>query len=259
MGFRVTRVDERISLIEETGVAPFMRCNIWHVRGRDRDLVIDTGSGVSPLRSAIVTEADKPVIALCTHSHFDHVAGLHEFDCRLGHRAEAEAFATGGREAVMYQGDWLQVEFVNPRAHPDFEAERYAITPAPLTGFVDEGDVVDLGDVAYQVLHLPGHSPGSVGLWQAQTGTLFSGDAVYDDAPLDSHPHSDKQVYRQTLERLLRLECEQVHGGHFGSFGRGRLHEIIRAYLDDGVAMPPVLEWYEAFLAQGGDPFAEDG
>ena len=50
------------------------------------------------------------------------------------------------------------------------------------TKLIDEGDVLDLGNCAFEVLHLPGHSPGSIGLWEKNTGTLFSGDAIYDVA-----------------------------------------------------------------------------
>ena len=45
---------------------------------------------------------------------------------------------------------------------------------------------------------MPGHSPGSIGLWEASTGTLFSGDAVYDAQLLDDLPGSDKEVYMKT-------------------------------------------------------------
>ena len=82
------------------------------------------------------------------------------------------------------------------------------------------------------MLHLPGHSPGSIGLWEAATGTLFSGDAVYDDALLDELPESDIGDYCRTMERLLTLPVNVVHAGHDPSFGRDRLREIARAYLD---------------------------
>ncbi|HIF92158.1 MAG TPA: MBL fold metallo-hydrolase [Myxococcales bacterium] len=96
-----------------------------------------------------------------------------------------------------------------------------------------EGDVVDLGDRFFEVLHLPGHSPGSIGLWEASTGTLFSGDAVYDAQLLDELPGRNKVVYRRTKERLLDLPVEVVHGGHEKSFGRDRLREIVTAYLGE--------------------------
>ena len=93
-----------VSCIQETGVANFMRCNIWHVQGRDCDLVIDTGMGLNPLKQYIAQSTDKPLKAIATHSHFDHSGSLHEFDCRLGHKLEAEAFAVGGRDAVLFKG-----------------------------------------------------------------------------------------------------------------------------------------------------------
>src|SRR5690606_27976412 len=64
--------------------------------------------------------------------------------------------------------------------HAGFELERFTLQSAPLTATVDDGDVIDLGDRAFEVLHLPGHSPGSIGLYERATRTLFSGDAVYD-------------------------------------------------------------------------------
>jgi glyoxylase-like metal-dependent hydrolase (beta-lactamase superfamily II) len=81
------------------------------------------------------------------------------------------------------------------------------------------------------VLHLPGHSPGSIGLWEAASGTLFSGDAIYDGPLLDELPESSIVDYCATMERLLTLPVTVVHAGHDPSFGRQRLHELARMYL----------------------------
>jgi len=51
-GFSITPIEEGVSLIEENHVASWLRCNIWHIKGKDRDLLIDSGMG---LRSAITT------------------------------------------------------------------------------------------------------------------------------------------------------------------------------------------------------------
>jgi len=50
MPFKTRHLSDRVSLIYKTAVANFLRCNIWQVRGRDYDLVIDTGMGLSPLK-----------------------------------------------------------------------------------------------------------------------------------------------------------------------------------------------------------------
>lgn len=256
MPFTTLRLSDRVSLIQETGVASLLRCNIWHVRGRDCDLVIDTGMGLGPLKDWVRQVSDRPLKAICTHCHFDHMGSLHEFDCRLGHRAEAHVFAGPDPQAVVYSGDWMKIEVVSPAQHPAFRAEDYRITPAPLTGYLDEGDVIDLGDAAYQVLHVPGHSPGSIALWDRKARTVFTGDAVYDGDLLDALYHSDPATYRLTLERLRGLDADIFHGGHYASFGRARLQEIVDGYLAGGRVMGGVLDWYRAEKAARPDLFA---
>ena len=240
---RIQRHAEGITRITETGVVPWLRCNIWHVRGRDRDLVIDTGMGLDPLKATIMAETDRPLHAVITHAHFDHSAGLHEFDHRLGHPSEAAVMAGPDWDNTVYGGGWEVAELVNPARYPHFDPATYKVTPAPLTGHLDEGDVVDLGDRAFQVLHLPGHSPGSIGLWEPATRTLFSGDAVYDGQLLDSLPHSDPEVLMATLERIQDLAPDVIHGGHFRSFGQARLDEIIKAYLAGGQRIEDLHAW----------------
>ena len=96
---------------------------------------------------------------------------------------------------------------------------------------MSEGNIVDLGNRAFEVLHLPGHSPGSIGLWEAATGTLFSGDAIYDGPLLDEIDGSHIPTYIRTMKRLRELPVQIVHAGHDPSFGRQRLVELVDAYL----------------------------
>jgi len=118
-------------------------------------------------------------------------------------------------------------------ALPDesFTVESFSITPAPLTGYLDEGDLVDLGDRVFRVLHLPGHSPDSIALFEEKTKTLFSGDIIYNGDLYDTLYHSDPEIYRESLVRLRELRVGTIHGGHDASFGRDRMIEIIDDYL----------------------------
>ena len=243
--FRIERLDDDITLIIERGVRPWLRCNIWHVRGRDRDLVIDTGMGLSPLKTQILRLSDRPLTAIVTHTHFDHSAGLHEFDDRLGHPAEAAFMAADDSRNMVSSGRWTAAELIDPAVYPDFDPATYVIRAAPLTGHLDEGDVLDLGDRVFRVLHLPGHSPGSIGLWEEATGVLFSGDAIYDGPMLDILPESEPEVLRATHERLRRLAPRTVHGGHSPSFGADRLMEITAEYLAGGCR----IEDFDAWMA----------
>ena len=122
-------------------------------------------------------------------------------------------------------------EFLTALPYEGFDPDAHVLEPAAPTWVVEEGDIIDLGDRVFEVLHFPGHSPGSIGLWEAVTGTLFSGDAIYDGPLLDNIPGSDIDDYIRTMERLRALPITVVHGGHEPSFGRGRLIEICDRYL----------------------------
>ena len=75
---------------------------------------------------------------------------------------------------------------------------------------------------------------GSIGLWEEATGTLFSGDAVYDGPLLDDLPGSDVAAYLGTMRRLRELPARVVHAGHDASFGRARLVHLADDYIERG-------------------------
>ena len=242
-------VGDGVTHITEPHVDPFLRCNCWYVRGSDADLLVDTGLGiVSLLTYASDLFAGRRVIAVATHSHFDHVGSLHEFDERVIHESEAAII-----EDATRIGGWLRFDR-DPDAGPmqvekagyvlpsdgelltavpaaGFDRDAFSVVPCTATRTVVDGDVLDLGNRTFEVLHLPGHSPGSIGLWDEETGVLFSGDAVYDGPLLDENTNSDVEAYCDTMRRLSALPVEVVHGGHEPSFGRTRLIELCDDYL----------------------------
>jgi len=244
--FKRKKIDAALTLLWEPFVHPLIRCNIWHLRGRDADLLIDTGLGIASLKSEIADLVDKPLVTVATHIHYDHVGGLHEFSQRLMHPLEAprmtryREFAHLDRAALPADfislmdaaGQPIDAEFlISALPDVDFDPLHYRVHSVPVTRTIAEADVVDIGNRHFEVMHLPGHSPGSIGLWEAATGVLFSGDAIYDGALLDDLPDSDRRDYVCTMKRLLQLPVTVVHGGHEPSFGRDRLHEIALAYL----------------------------
>jgi glyoxylase-like metal-dependent hydrolase (beta-lactamase superfamily II) len=240
----VTRhVSDGVTLITEPHVHPLLRCNVWHVQGRDRDLVIDTALGLAPLAHLVEHEVGHSLLAVATHSHSDHVGGMSEFADRAIHRIEAPDLTAPMDTTLVAEvygetvlGPYRDAGYDIPEVFVDAVpvpgmAMVGQIPAAPVTRLLDDGDIVDTGDRAFEVLHLPGHSPGSIGLWEAATGILFSGDAVYDGPLLDELEGSDIDDYVKTMERLRDLPVTVVHGGHEASFGRDRLVEICADYL----------------------------
>jgi glyoxylase-like metal-dependent hydrolase (beta-lactamase superfamily II) len=200
------------------------------LRGRDRDLLIDSGLGVVSLVDAVSLITEKRTLAVATHTHFDHIGSHHEFRYRAVHAEEADTMSRPTRANTLAEGyvtDGLVTALPNERYSPS----TYEVVPAPPTQVLVDGDVIYLGDRVVEVLHLPGHTSGSIGLWEKKTGILFSGDAVYDGPLFDELYNSDKDSYRESMLRLKALPVRVVHGGHYPSFGRDRFCELIDDYL----------------------------
>ena len=239
--FEHETVDDGVVRIVEPHVDPFLRANLYLVRGRDRDLLVDAGLGLKPLRVELADLFQRPVTAVATHRHFDHVGGLHEFEEVVVHRDDAVAVSTAEGFASLRIEDYPPEElsgYETPASLLDavprggFDPASYRVEPVTPTRIVEDGDELDLGDRRFVVLHLPGHTPGEIGLWDEATGTLFSGDCVYESgALLDELPESNVADYVASMRRLRDLPVRIVHGGHDDAFGRGRLLELVDAYL----------------------------
>lgn len=232
-----------LTLLVEPYVNEYFRCNIWHLRCRDGDLLVDSGMGIASLRASAADLFERDVSAVATHAHMDHVGSFAEFETRMIHVAEAEVMASGSwglpldigaySEATQrwFAEQGLTGSILEAIPHADFAMDAHEPVSAAATRVLHEGDVIDLGDRAFEVLHLPGHSPGSIGLYEAASRTLFSGDAVYDGTLLDDLPDSNLDDYRETMLRLRELDVEVVHGGHCDSMDQRRFREVIDGWL----------------------------
>ncbi len=113
------------------------------------------------------------------------------------------------------------------RACPDYTP----LEPSLVDYTVDEGDTVEIGDLAFIAHHLPGHTPDSVA-WQVDDN-LFVGDVLECDGSLgwmDVHWGSCVSDYRSSLERMLRMKAKSMHPGHggCGPFTRAMVEEALR-------------------------------
>jgi glyoxylase-like metal-dependent hydrolase (beta-lactamase superfamily II) len=227
--YETLRLGDGVTLIHEPWIKPFFRCNIWHVRGRDRDLLFDSGLGHVSLSAHVALVTERPLIAVASHTHFDHIGCHHEFANCAVHRAEAAILADPRNELTL--ADQYATDAMFDRLPDGWDASRYAIKAAA-GRMLEHGDVIDLGDRHLEVMHTPGHSPGGIALWETATGILLSGDIVYDGPLIDDAYHSNIPEYVATLERLAQLPATIIHGGHFPSFGRVRLQQLIGEYCE---------------------------
>lgn len=246
--YQATRVDDDTTLVIEPHVHVLERANMWLVEGHSRDMILDTGMGVVPLRPFLDTlrrDPTKPIVCVSSHTHIDHIGAVHEFDTRLVHPLEAAEMAVPSGLKTLFRDDIPQTMLqmfldagypeldellIEALPHAGYDPASYRLRGAPATGLLEEGDILDLGSHRYEVLHLPGHSPGGIGLFEAETGVLFAADTIYDGPLLFDGPGMSVPAYRESFRKLRALPVTTIHGGHDPSFDRNRMLEIIDTY-----------------------------
>ena len=229
--WRIRTLSDGVTWIDEPHIHEFYRCNVWHIRGRDGDMLVDSGMGVMSLRNWVPLVTERPLQAVASHTHFDHIGCHHEFACRLCHAAEAGLLAAPTRANTLADPYVTDGIFTTLPPQP-YLSTAYEVTAAPATRLLHDGDLVDLGDRHFEVIHTPGHSPGGIALWEKATGILFSGDVVYDGPLIEDTYHSNAADYHRSMVRLYDLPVRVVHGGHFPSYDRARHRQIIGDWLN---------------------------
>jgi glyoxylase-like metal-dependent hydrolase (beta-lactamase superfamily II) len=214
--------------LAEAIVSPAERSFFHLVEGSRYDALIDGGWGFFHALDAFRAEPAKPLLGIATHSHFDHIGGLHLGDRRFGHRSEMKIFAVPEPMATQ------ALPYLDGRSvladGGTISADSIRQVPCPLDGFLVDGDLVDLGGRKLTVLHTPGHSPGSLSLLDDRGGLLFSADTVHDGWIWDDIPGADRAALALSHERLARSDFALACPGHGAILDRAAFAARIERY-----------------------------
>ena len=172
-------------------------CWLLALEGSEEAVVIDPGFEPDRVRRLLDAAGKRPVAAVGTHGHSDHVGA-------------AAAFCGAQIPFFIHKDDELAV--VDPIAWGAGYADTVA-TPADVRTF-SEGDVLELGGMSFTVLHTPGHTPGSSCF--RVNGLVFSGDLVFRGAiGRFDFPNSSAVDMMASLRRFLTLPDDlDVRPGH---------------------------------------------
>ena len=161
-------------------VTPFQQnCSIIWCTRTNEAAIVDPGGDVARIEAALKEIGAKPVAIWLTHGHLDHAGGATELAERLSlpiigpHEADKPLL-----DALPEQGLRFDIRGMK------------AVTPIR---WLKEGDSVEIGDIAFSVQHVPGHTPGHVTFFQKDLRFLLAGDTVFagsvgrTDFPYGSH------------------------------------------------------------------------
>jgi len=207
--FTTERLDPDTFVISEYRHWEETHCYL--LNGRERSLLIDTGLGICNIYEEVRKLTDRPITAVATHIHWDHIGGHKYFPDFYAHEAELP----------WLNGEFpLSIETVREmvldrcEAPEDFDVTRYEMFQGTPTRVLRGGETLDLGGRSVQVLHTPGHSPGHLCFWEEERGVLYTGDLVYLDTLLAYYPSTDPAAYLASLETVAALPARRVLPAH---------------------------------------------
>jgi hydroxyacylglutathione hydrolase len=152
---------------------------------------------------------------IMTHTHLDHIGCLAEI---LKQIPWAELWVHDSEAGPLEAGDERTV--YGMEMFKSMCVMQYNLKPGDFRFKVDRrlngGEHLELGGMAWEVLHIPGHSPGSIGLYNRQRKILIPGDVVYADSAIgrfDLHGASGSE-HKDSLFRLAELEVNVLLPGH---------------------------------------------
>ncbi len=177
--YEVVNIGDKSWRIEENGVRVFL------FEGADQSLLVDTGFGSGDLKSVVAKLTQKPIIVVNTHADSDHTGCNNQFDKIYMHPAEF--------------------------AHYDEQGPRSAET-AP----VQDGDILKLGGREFEVILIPGHTAGSIALFDRENRLLVAGDSVSAAPIFMFGAFRSFQAYIASLNRLSEISgnIDSIYPSH---------------------------------------------
>ena len=164
MEYQIIQINRNTWRIEDNGVRFFL------LTGEKRALLVDSGRDVRNAREIAEQLTDLPLSLINTHADGDHVACNGQFDSFYMHPAEEPNYRRGNRPGTILP--------------------------------IQEGDVLDLGGRALEIIHLPGHTSGSIALLDTANRVLISGDPIQDGRIFMFGPFRNMENYIRSLEHL---------------------------------------------------------
>lgn len=208
--FAVEKIDTNTFAISEYKHWEETHCYL--LLGSECAVLIDTGLGVSNIKSVVDSLTSLPILVITTHAHWDHIGGHKHFTNFAVHENDVRWIAE--RFPIP-----LQVVKKNLTLKPcefpaDFCLDDYSIFSGTPTRILYDSDQIDLGNRTLKVIHTPGHSPGHCCFYEQDRGWLYSGDLIYKGCLDAFYPTTAPMLFMCSIEKVRNLHLEKVLPAH---------------------------------------------
>jgi len=182
-------------------------CNTYFIDGKKK-ILVDPGhyhlfSHVRDQLSQLSLTPEDMDMVIITHGHPDHMEGIRIFENSDTLIALHETEMTFIKSVAPHYGEALGIS--------EFEPDI----------LLEEGDLT-IGDQVFQVIHTPGHSPGSICLYQPDKKVLFTGDVVFNQGiGRTDLPGGNGPELKESIQKISRLDVSLLLTGH-GDMVSGR-------------------------------------
>jgi hydroxyacylglutathione hydrolase len=225
---------------------------MYLILGDEKAMLLDTGMGIGDLRKTVETLTSLPLIVVNTHGHPDHAGGNGSFaqawinfkDLEIMKRMCATEFRANDirRGTQVYGGDTAAL------LKALIEYKEVELLP------YDEGAVFDLGRRKFTAIAIPGHTPGSMGLFDAEERILFSGDSVVTTPAWIYLDHSlPIETYCESLLHLRELTSgvKLFFPGHLPTMTKPDLLDDLIHCSQEILASPGIGKDFATFAGKG--------
>lgn len=180
--------------------------NCYLVQNDDDLIIIDPGDDAEYIKDEVSKIDIKPSAIIATHGHFDHVMAAREL--QLVYKIPF----------IINEKDEFLVKRVASTASY-FVGKNEALDPK-ISAYIDE-EIILKDNKWFEVINTPGHTPGSVCLYNKKNGVLFAGDLIFEGGGVGrtDYKYGDSEVLMKSIKKIIKLPNDiTVYSGHGSEF-----------------------------------------
>lgn len=180
-----------------------LQTNCYLVISEDEVLIIDPGDDADYIQRILKDEEVKPAKIIATHAHYDHILAAEELK---------QAFDI---PFLMHKEDEFLLERMATSA--EHFSKIKSGPPPEIDEYLKNGDLLKIGNCKLKIISTPGHTPGSVSLYNKEKKLVFAGDLIFAGGGIGrtDFSYADSSKLRQSINKIRKLPSKTViYSGH---------------------------------------------